>query len=53
MAKADERTLTEEDVWKEHLETVHKSAHWVYLFTVLIGGTLLMIALIALLAGMG
>jgi hypothetical protein len=51
MAKANEKTLTEEDVRKEHLSTVHQPAHWAYLFVVLIGGTVLMILYIALMAG--
>jgi hypothetical protein len=51
MAKANEKTLSEEDVRKEHLSTVNQPAHWAYLFAVLVGGTVLMILYIALLAG--
>jgi hypothetical protein len=50
MAKS-ERTLTEDQVRQEHLETVNQPAQWVYLFGVLIGGTVLMILLIAAIAG--
>ena len=53
MAKVDERTITAERVRTEHLRTVHRPAHWAYLLVVLIGGTALMIALIALMAGVG
>jgi hypothetical protein len=51
MAKAREKTLSEEDVRKEHLSTVNQPGHWAYLFAVLIGGTVLMILYIALMAG--
>ena len=51
MAKSNERTLTEEDVRLEHLSTVNVPAHWAYLFAVLIGGTVLMVVYIALMAG--
>lgn len=51
MAKAKERTLTEEDVRAEHLSEVSEPAHWAYLFAVLVGGTVLMILYIALMAG--
>ena len=51
MATANERSLSEEDVRKEHLSTVNQPAHWAYLFTVLVGGTILMILFIALMAG--
>jgi hypothetical protein len=43
-----ELDLTEHDVWNEHLEQVNAPNHWLYLWAVLIGGTLLMIGLIAL-----
>jgi hypothetical protein len=46
---SDEATLSEEDVWKEHLDAVKVGPHWAYLFGVLLGGFLLMVALIALL----
>jgi hypothetical protein len=51
MANANEKTLSEDDVRAEHLGEVHQPAHWAYLFAVLIGGTLLMIVLIALIGG--
>ena len=51
MPKTKETTLTEDDVRVEHLTEVNEPAHWAYLFAVLIGGTVLMILLIALLAG--
>ena len=51
MAKPNEKTLTEEDVRIEHLSTVNEPAHWAYLFAVLVGGTILMILYIALMAG--
>jgi hypothetical protein len=50
MAK-DETSVTQERVWNEHLEEVHVGAHWAYLAVVLIGGFLLMVALIAFLGG--
>jgi hypothetical protein len=48
-----ELTVTEEDVWQEHLRTVHAGAHTVYLLAVLVGGFFLMIVLIAWLGGTG
>lgn len=51
MAKAKEKTLTEEDVRAEHLNEVDEPAHWAYLFAVLIGGTVLMVLYIAVMAG--
>lgn len=51
MAKAKERTLSEDDVRAEHLSEVNEPAHWAYLFAVLIGGTVLMILLIAAMGG--
>ena len=51
MAKASEKTLTEDDVRAEHLAEVNQTAHWAYLFAVLIGGTILMVLYIALMAG--
>ena len=46
-----EKTIDEEAVRREHLEKVKPLAQWIYLVGVLGGGTLLMIAFIALLAG--
>ena len=51
MAKANEKTLSEDDVRAEHLGEVNVPAHWAYLLAVLIGGTILMILYIALMAG--
>jgi hypothetical protein len=45
----DELNMTEEKVWNEHLDEVHATGQAVYLGVVLIGGFLLMVALIALL----
>lgn len=48
MAK-DETKVTQDQVWKEHLEDVRVGAHWALLGGVLIGSFLLMVALIAFL----
>ena len=51
-ATKDETQLREEDIYEEqHQRAVKPTAHWAYLFGVLIGGLVLMIALIALLGG--
>ena len=44
-----ELKITEDQVREEHLDEVNVGAHWAYLFAVLLGGTLLMIGLIAFL----
>jgi hypothetical protein len=44
-----EKDLTAEDIRKEHLGEVDQRAHWLFLIAVLVGGVLLMLALIALL----
>lgn len=44
-----ELKITEDQVREEHLGEVNVGAHWAYLFAVLLGGTLLMIGLIAFL----
>ena len=44
-----EKTITEEQVRKEHLDEVNPTAHWIYVFAVVVGSTVLMIAFIALL----
>jgi hypothetical protein len=44
-----ERDLSAEEIRTEHLGEVNQRAHWLYLFGVLIGGSLLMVGLIALL----
>jgi hypothetical protein len=48
-----ERDVTEDRVRSEHLEEVHAAAQWAYLAGVLLGGFVLMVALIALLGGTG
>jgi hypothetical protein len=45
-----ERDVTVEDIEREHLEEVDPRAHWAYLASVLLGGTLLMLGLIAWMA---
>jgi hypothetical protein len=50
-AQNDETRLTEEDIYGEHQRSVKPTAHWAYLFGVLGGGLLLMVALIAFLGG--
>ena len=47
----DETQLTERDIYDEHQRSVKPIAHWAYLFGVLGGGLLLMLALIAVLGG--
>ena len=44
-----ELDVNEDEVRSEHLEEVNAGAQWLYLFGVLLGGFLLMLALIALL----
>jgi hypothetical protein len=48
-SKNDETEVDREQVRDEHLDEVQIGAHWAYLFGVLVGSFLLMIALIALL----
>lgn len=43
--------VNEDKVRAEHLAEVNVGAQWAYLFGVLLGGFLLMVALIALLGG--
>ena len=50
-AGKDETQLTEEDIYEEHQRLVKPTAHWAYLFGVLGGGLLFMVALIAVLGG--
>ena len=52
MAKS-ERNLTEDQVRQDHLAAVHQPAQWAYLFGVLIGGTVLMLLLIAAISSGG
>jgi hypothetical protein len=48
-----EAKVSEEDVRREHLESVHEGAHWAYLFGVLLAGTVLMLLFIAMLGAGG
>jgi hypothetical protein len=48
-----EQRVDAERVRQEHLAEVHEPAHWAYLFGVLIGGTLLMLGLVAILGSAG
>ena len=50
-AGKDETQLTEDDIYEEHQRLVKPAAHWAYLFGVLGGGLLFMVALIAVLGG--
>ena len=52
-AAQDETELTEDDVRSEHHQSANPAAHWLYLFGVLGGGLLLMLALLAYLGGSG
>jgi hypothetical protein len=49
----DETELTEDDVRAEHHQSARPGAHWAYLFGVLGGGLVLMLALIVILGGSG
>ena len=42
-----ELKMSEDNVRDEHLKEVNVGGHWAYLFAVLVGGFLLMVALIA------
>ena len=53
MAKKDESTISQEEVWQEHLANVHVGRHWAYMIGVLAGSFVLMVALIAILGGGG
>ena len=44
-----EKDLTADDIRTEHLGEVDQRAHWLFLLGVLVGGSALMLALIALL----
>jgi len=46
-----ERTIDEDRVREEHLAEVHEVAHWAYLLGVVVGGSVLMLLLMAWLAG--
>jgi hypothetical protein len=43
------RDVNAEQVRGEHLAEVNEPAHWIYLFAVLLGGIVLMVAFIAVL----
>ena len=45
----DEQTISEEEVRKEHLKALNVPGHWAYLFGVMGGGLVVMLALMALL----
>ncbi len=45
--------MTQEKVREEHLQAVHQDRHWLYLFGVIGGGFLLMVAIIAVLGAGG
>ena len=47
----DETAITEDDVRYEHQGSANPTAHWAYLIGVLVGGLVLMVALIAVLGG--
>jgi len=49
----NEATISQEEVWEEHLERVHVGRHWAYLLGVILGALLVMIALIAVLGASG
>ncbi len=51
MTKKDETNIREDDVREEHLATVRPGPHWAYLFGVLGGSFLVMVAFIAFLGG--
>ena len=49
----NEAEMTADEVYREHLESVNVAAHWTYLFGVLIGGFVLMVALMAVIGSGG
>ena len=49
--RKDETQLTDNDIYEEHQRSVKPTAHWAYLFGVLGGGLLFMLALISFLGG--
>ena len=44
-----EKTIDTEQIRREHTEQVDPTAHWLYLLAVLVGGSVLMLGLIAFL----
>jgi hypothetical protein len=53
VSPTNDATITEEDVRQEHQQSARPGAHWVYLFGVIGGSMLLMLALIAFLGAQG
>ena len=53
MAKRNEATLSQDEVWEEHLENVHVGRHWLYMVGVIGGGFVLMLVLMALVSAGG
>jgi hypothetical protein len=49
----DEKTIDEDKVRQEHEAAVHQPIQWLYLASVLIGGTFLMLVFLALLGSGG
>jgi hypothetical protein len=47
MTKRDERTITEDDVRREHRRSAQPVPHWLYLFGVLGASFVLMLAFVA------
>ena len=43
----DERNVTEQDVYREHMASVNPAAQWAYLFGVLAASFLLMLLFVA------
>ncbi len=50
---SNEKTISEDDVRKEHLKSVNAPAHWAYLLGMLAGSFVLMVIFIALLDAAG
>ncbi len=53
MAKNDESTISQDEVWDEHVRDVHVGRHWAYALGVMGGGFLIMVGFMALLGGGG
>ena len=49
----DEKTIDEDAVREEHRAAVHQPLQWVYLMSVLVGGTILMLLFVAFLGSGG
>ena len=49
----NEAEMTEDQVRKEHMDAVNVPAHWAYLFGVIGGSLVVMVAFIAVLGGGG